>query len=146
MNIETTIVLASDHAGFELKKVVKQHLESKAIGIVDLGTDSEEASDYPDFGHKIGKLISKGTYEKGISLCGSGNGINMTVNKYRGVRGALCWNEKIAELARRHNNANICALPSRFVSVEEAIKIVDTFIDTVFDGGRHERRIDKIDL
>ena len=146
MNIETPILLASDHAGFKLKEVVKQHLESKGIEIVDLGADSEEASDYPDFGHKIGDLISKGAYGRGISVCGSGNGINMTVNKYGGVRGALCWNVEIAEMARKHNNANICALPSRFISIEEAIKVVDTFLDTGFDGGRHERRIEKIDL
>jgi len=146
MKIETPILLASDHAGFQLKEVIKKHLNTKCIDMLDLGADSEEASDYPDFGHKIGQLISEGTYEKGISVCGTGNGINMTTNKYKGVRGALCWNEKIAELARRHNDANLCALPSRFVSVDEAIKIVDAFVGNDFDGGRHTRRKDKIDL
>lgn len=123
-----------------------QHLESKGIETVDLGADSDEASDYPDFGHKIGKLISEGRYEKGISVCGTGNGINMTANKYRGVRGALCWNEKIAELAGSHNDANLCALPARFISSEQAIKIVDAFLNSRFDGGRHKRRIEKIDI
>ncbi len=146
MNSETIVLLTSDHAGFHIKEALKQHLESKGIKIVDLGTNSEEATDYPDFGHKIGKLISEGIYERGISVCGTGNGINMTSNKYRGVRGALCWNEEIAALARRHNNANICALPGRFVSAEQAIGIVDSFLDIGFDGERHKRRIDKIDL
>jgi len=146
MNTKKTILLTSDHAGFQVKSMLKQHLESKGIKTEDLGADSDEASDYPDFGHKIGKLISEGRYEKGISVCGSGNGINMTANKYQGVRGALCWNEEIAELAIRHNNANICALPARFVSSEQAIKIVDAFLGSVFEGGRHKRRIEKIDL
>lgn len=146
MNTETTILLASDHAGFLIKEALKQYLESKKIKIIDLGADSEEASDYPDFGHKIGKLISEGSYEKGISVCGTGNGINMTANKYRGVRGALCWNEKIAVLASSHNKANLCALPARFISTEQAIKIVDAFLDTGFDGGRHKGRIEKIDM
>jgi ribose 5-phosphate isomerase B len=146
MNNQTTILLASDHAGFQMKAKLKKHLDSKGIKVVDLGTHTADAVDYPDYGHLIGRSVSDGEFEMGISICGSGNGINMTTNKYKGVRGALCWNEEIAELARKHNDANVCSLPGRFISQEMAEKIVDIFLSTGFEGGRHEQRIRKIDL
>lgn len=146
MNNQTSILMASDHAGFQMKSKLKQYLESKEMKVVDLGTHTGDAVDYPDYGHQIGKLISEGEYVLGITICGSGNGINMTTNKYKGIRGALCWNEEIAELARKHNDANVCSLPGRFISQEMAEKIVDIFLSTGFDGGRHEQRIRKIDL
>ena len=138
------IAIAADHAGFKLKEELVGYLESKKYIIKDFGTFSGESVDYPDFGHVLAEAVIREEYDFGISLCGSGNGINMTVNKHNGIRSALCWNEKIAELARRHNNANICALPARFISMEEAIDIVDKFLNTSFEGGRHKIRIDKI--
>lgn len=114
--------------------------------IKDLGSYTDEKVDYPDFGHLLATAVSEGEYEMGISICGTGNGINMTANKHPGIRSALCWNEEIGRLARAHNNANICALPGRFISESEAYLIVKTFINTPFDGGRHERRIEKIPL
>ncbi len=114
--------------------------------VKDLGCTSEEPVDYPDFGHPLANTVSAGEYEIGISVCGTGNGINMTVNKHPGIRSALCWNEEISRLARAHNDANICALPGRFISESEAYLIVKTFIKTSFEGGRHQRRIDKISL
>lgn len=114
--------------------------------VKDLGCTSEETVDYPDFGHPLANTVSAGEYEIGISVCGTGNGINMTVNKHPGIRSALCWNEEISRLARAHNDANICALPGRFISESEAYLIVKTFIKTSFEGGRHQRRIDKISL
>lgn len=146
MNNQTSILLASDHAGFHMKIRLKQYLQSKGIKVVDLGAHTGDAVDYPDYGHLLGKLVSEGEYKLGISICGSGNGINMTTNKYKGVRGALCWNEEIAELARKHNDANVCSMPGRFISQEMAEKIVDIFLSTGFEGGRHEQRIRKIDL
>jgi ribose 5-phosphate isomerase B len=122
------------------------YLKESGYEIVDLGAYSAESIDYPDFGHKIAEYIAEKKSEFGISLCGSGNGINMTANKHPDVRSALCWNPEIAELARAHNNANICALPARFLTLEEAEQIVDKFLNTPFDGGRHQRRIDKIPL
>lgn len=145
MKISFPIVIASDHAGFEIKQMLKEHLREQGVEIVDLGTDSKDAVDYPDFGHQLGKAVGEGTYQLGISICGSGNGINMTTNKHEGVRGAICWNEEIAEMARRHNDANICSLPARYIDKEMARNIVDIFLSTGFDGGRHENRIKKID-
>jgi ribose 5-phosphate isomerase B len=145
MKISFPIVIASDHAGFEIKQMLIKHLEKQGIEIVDLGTDSPDAVDYPDFGHKLGVAVGEGNYHMGISICGSGNGINMTTNKHEGVRGAICWNEEIAEMARRHNDANICSLPARYIDGEMARNIVDIFLSTGFDGGRHANRIKKID-
>ena len=146
MNIKS-IALASDHAGYELKKKLITHLESLGIEkIKDFGTYSSESADYPDFAHPMAEAVESGEYEYGISLCGSGNGINMTVNKHQGIRSALCWNVEISELARSHNDANICALPARFIDEELAYKIVDKFLSTDFEGGRHLRRIKKIPL
>lgn len=140
------IAIVSDHAGFYLKQKVISFLIKEKMEIKDLGSYTDEKVDYPDFGHLLATAVSEGEYEMGISICGTGNGINMTANKHPGIRSALCWNEEIARLARAHNNANICALPGRFISESEAYLIVKTFINTPFDGGRHERRIEKIPL
>ncbi len=138
------IGLASDHAGFKLKTLIIEKLKKEAYELVDFGCYSEESCDYPDYAHPLARAIEKKEVDIGISLCGSGNGINMVVNKHQGIRSALCWNKQIAELARQHNDANICALPARFISAGVAMGIVDLFLNTDFDGGRHKRRIDKI--
>ena len=138
------IPIASDHAGFELKEKAIKFLSSKNIDTKDFGTYSSDSVDYPDFAHKVGSAINKGEYKRGIVICGSGNGVQMTVNKYPGVRCALCWNEEIASLARQHNDANILSLPARFIPEELALKIVDIFLNTDFEGGRHQRRVEKI--
>jgi ribose 5-phosphate isomerase B len=141
------IAIASDHAGYFLKEKILNYLINEKHDVKDLGSCSEEsADDYPDFGHPLANAVSSGEWELGISVCGTGNGINMVVNKHPGIRGALCWNEEISRLARAHNDANICALPGRFISESEAYLIVKTFIESSFEGGRHQRRIDKISL
>lgn len=112
--------------------------------VSDFGCNSVESVDYPDYGHPLAKAVSSGEFEMGISICGSGNGMNMVVNKHPGIRSALCWNEEISRLARAHNDANICALPGRFISESEAYSIIRTFLNTEFEGGRHERRVEKI--
>lgn len=138
------IPIASDHAGFELKEEVKNHLASKGIETKDFGTFSADSVDYPDFAHQVGAAVNRGDYGRGIVICGSGNGVQMTVNKYPNVRCALCWNEEIAQLARQHNDANILSMPARFIPAELALKIVDIFLSTPFEGGRHQRRVEKI--
>lgn len=141
------IAIASDHAGYFLKEKIVKFLIRNNVDLKDLGHDRyEQSDDYPDFGHPLALAVSEGEYDLGISICGTGNGINMTVNKYQGIRSALCWNEEISRLARMHNNANICALPARFINESEAYLIVKTFLETEFEGGRHERRINKIPL
>ena len=140
------IGLACDHAGFNLKSVISNHLTGMDYTIIDYGCFSDESCDYPDFAHKLGNCIDSKEISIGIVFCGSGNGINMTVNKHASVRSALCWNVDIAYLARHHNDANVCSLPARFVSNELAISIVDTFLSELFDGGRHLNRIKKIPL
>jgi ribose 5-phosphate isomerase B len=140
------VAIVSDHAGYYLKDKLVNYLRNENIELKDLGSYSPEAVDYPDFGHPLANAVSTGEYELGISICGTGNGINMTVNKHPGIRSALCWNEEISSLARAHNNANICALPGRFINESEAYLIVKTFLNTEFEGGRHKRRIDKIPL
>jgi ribose 5-phosphate isomerase B len=138
------LAIGCDHAGFELKENVKKHLESRSYEVHDYGTYSEDSTDYPDYAHPVAESVENQKEELGILICGSGNGINMTANKHKGIRSALCWTEEIAEMARLHNNANIVALPARFISQETALKIVDTFLGTEFEGGRHSRRVDKI--
>ena len=138
------IPIASDHAGYELKEKVKQYLSSKNIDTKDFGTFSSESVDYPDYAHQVGSEVNNGTYKRGIVICGSGNGVQMTVNKYPNVRCALCWTEEIASLARRHNDANILSMPARFISEDLALRIVDIFLSTQFEGGRHQRRVEKI--
>ena len=140
------IAVASDHAGYFLKEKIFNYLIKEKYEVKDFGSFGEEAVDYPDYGHTMANAISAGEFELGISVCGTGNGMNMVVNKHPGIRGALCWNEEISRLARAHNDANICALPGRFISESEAYLIVETFLNTPFDEGRHKRRIDKISL
>ncbi len=140
------IALASDHAGYELKVQLIDYLNEKGIETKDFGCFSTESSDYPDFAHPMAYAVEKNEYDFGISLCGSGNGINMTANKHQGIRSALCWIPEIAKLARQHNDANVCALPARFISFYLAKQIVDIFLSTDFEGGRHLRRINKIPL
>ena len=142
--ISKLIPIGSDHAGFQLKNQVIDYLIAKGFDIRDFGCFSEDSIDYPDFGHPVAKLVEENEGMLGILICGSGNGINMTANKHQGIRSALCWKKEIAELARQHNNANILALPARFISSKEAIEMVDAFLGTEFEGGRHQNRIDKI--
>ena len=137
------IGISSDHAGFELKELIKKHF-SDSIDFHDFGTHSLDSMDYPDVAHPLAEAVSNGDFDWGIAICGSGNGINMTVNKYAKVRSALCWNSELATLARQHNNANILALPARFISEELAIEIVKHFKEASFEGGRHENRVNKI--
>jgi ribose 5-phosphate isomerase B len=142
------ISLGSDHAGWELKQVIKEYLHSKTgldrLEINDWGCYSEERCDYPDFAHKVAEDVENKKCDFGILICGSGNGINMTANKWSGVRSALCWESEISHMARLHNDANILTLPGRYISEEEAINCVDEFINTNFEGGRHSDRVDKI--
>ena len=138
------IAIGNDHAGTELKLQVLRYLEENNHTVVNVGTDTEESVDYPDFAHQVGQLVDQKETEKGIVICGSGNGVNITVNKYLGVRSALCWTTEIAALARQHNDANVIAIPARFVSYELALEMVKVFFDTDFEGGRHSRRVDKI--
>lgn len=138
------IAVASDHAGFERKQAVLKFLQENGIEFKDFGAYSAESSDYPDYAHPLADAVSKGEFEKGITLCGSGNGINMTANKHQGIRSAICWLPEIAQLARQHNDANICALPARYISDQEAVEIVKIFLETDFEGGRHLTRINKI--
>ncbi len=141
---EMTIALASDHAGFPLKQKVQLFLEDNGARVKDFGCYSEESCDYPDFAHPLAAAVENGEYEFGIVICSTGNGICMTANKHQGVRAALCWDTKLAELARQHNNANVLGLPANFISAPKALDIVRTFFQTDFEGGRHERRVEKI--
>lgn len=142
---EISIAVCSDHAGYELKQTVMKHLTDQGvIKLKDFGAYSSESSDYADYAHPMASAVESAEFEFGISICGSGNGISMTVNKHQGIRAALCWNTEIAALARQHNNANVLSLPARYVSEEEALKMVDLFFSTDFEGGRHKTRIDKI--
>ena len=140
------IAICSDHAGFELKSKVIEYLKTNGINeLIDFGAYSSESSDYPDFAHPLAASIQQGDSNLGISICGSGNGISMTLNKHKGIRAALCWNPEIAILARTHNNANVLSLPARFVSYPEAVEIIDAFFNAEFEGGRHQRRIEKME-
>ena len=139
------IPIASDHGGFEMKQFLIEKLEESGYEVVDFGTHSPESVDYPDMIHPLAKAIDQGEYPLGIILCGSGNGAQMTANHHHGVRAALCWNVELAKLARQHNDANIISLPGRFVSNELAWEMVQTFLNTEFEGGRHMRRIEKIE-
>lgn len=139
------IPIASDHGGFEMKQFLIGKLEETGYEVVDFGTHSPDSVDYPDVIHPLATAIERGEYPLGIILCGSGNGAQMTANHHHGVRAALCWNVEIARLARQHNDANILALPGRFVSNELAWEMVEVFLNTDFEGGRHEKRIGKIE-
>lgn len=138
------ISIGNDHAGTSYKKLLQEKLESLGHEVTNYGTNSDDSVDYPDFVHPVATDVENGKADLGVIICGSGNGANMTANKHQGVRSALCWNTEIAELAKSHNNANILSIPSRFVSEELAIKMLETFLNTEFEGGRHQRRIDKI--
>ena len=139
------VIIGSDHAGFRLKQRLIQHLKEAGYGVHDVGAVSEESTDYPSYAHAVAQAIENGSVEHGILICGSGNGVNMVANKHHGVRSALVWNEEVARLARAHNNANVLALPARFVQENEAERIVDAFLEARFEGGRHQRRVDKIE-
>lgn len=141
---KTTIAMASDHAGYEMKQKVEKYLKEKGYETKDFGTFSEASCDYADFAHPAAEAVEKGEYPFGIAMCGSGNGIQMTLNKHQGIRAALCWIPEIATLAKQHNNANFLVLPARFITEDEAYRIVDAYLDAKFEGGRHQRRIDKI--
>lgn len=140
------IALCSDHAGYEMKEMIKGYLEANGLEYTDFGTHSTESCDYPDYAHPAALAVESGKCGCGIALCGSGNGIAMTLNKHQGIRAALCWNVEIARLARQHNDANVLVLPGRFVDNVTALAIVDAFLNTPFEGGRHSRRIAKIPL
>lgn len=136
--------LASDHAGFDLKEFVKQYLTEKGIPFKDYGTNSEDSCDYPDFAHALAQGMEKGEVYPGIGICGSGEGIAMTLNKHQDIRAGLAWIPEIAHLIRQHNDANVLVMPGRFIDHEMARKIMDEFLSTNFDGGRHQRRVEKI--
>ena len=140
------IAICNDHAGYELKLKVVEFLEGEGVQeLKDFGAYSSESSDYPDYAHPMAAAIKRGEFDFGISICGSGNGISMTLNKHLGIRAALCWKPEIAALAHQHNNANILSLPARFVSESEALDIIETFFMSDFEGGRHQRRVEKMD-
>ncbi len=138
------ISIGNDHAGPDYKKAIVQYLESKGHEVINHGTNTNESVDYPDFGHAVAKDVSEGKTDFGIVICGSGNGIAMTVNKHPKVRAALCWIKEIATLARQHNDANIISIPARYTSIPQAVEMVDTFLNTQFEGGRHQNRVNKI--
>jgi ribose 5-phosphate isomerase B len=138
------LAIGCDHAGFEYKEMVKKKLINDGWQVEDKGTHSIESTDYPDYAHPVAIMVESKQAATGILICGSGNGVCMTANKHKGIRAALCWNEELASLARQHNNANILCIPSRFVSAETAMKMVDIFLSTAFEAGRHERRVEKI--
>jgi len=140
------IAVASDHAGFDLKSSIISYLQTENYVIKDFGCYSAESCDYPDYAHPLAYAVENQLFDIGIVFCGSGNGINMTVNKHPGIRSAICWNKEVALLARAHNNANICSLPARFLSNDEALEIVKIFLSSDFEGGRHLFRINKIPL
>lgn len=138
------ISIGNDHAGTAYKFAVVEYLKSKNIEIINHGTDSRDSVDYPDFVHPVAKDVENKKVDFGIIVCGSGNGANMTANKHQGVRSALCWTKEIVTLARQHNNANILSIPARFTAKEQVIEMVETFLETEFEGGRHEKRVEKI--
>lgn len=138
------ISIGNDHAGPNYKKAIVDYLQSKGHEIINHGTDTFDSVDYPDFGHPVAYDVESKKAHFGIVICGSGNGINMTVNKHQDIRAALCWTKEIAQLAREHNDANIISIPARFTAIEQAVEMVDKFLNTAFQGGRHERRVHKI--
>lgn len=138
------IAMASDHAGYTLKKHIEDYLLAQGAVVKDFGCPSADSCDYPDFAHPMATAVEQGTFDFGIAICSTGNGITMTCNHHQAIRAALCWDTPLADLARRHNNANILGLPANFISAEKAIEIVNTFFTTDFEGGRHERRTNKI--
>ncbi|MFD2587418.1 ribose 5-phosphate isomerase B [Croceitalea marina] len=138
------IAIGNDHAGTEYKLAIVGMLKSKGIAVANYGTDGTDSVDYPDFVHPVAEDVEKGNVDFGIVVCGSGNGANMTANKHQAIRSALCWSKEITKLAREHNDANILSLPARFIALPQALEMVNTFLETTFEGGRHERRVEKI--
>lgn len=145
MNDNRVIALACDHGGYAMKEFAAGYLLAEGYEIKDLGCSSPDSVDYPDYGHKLAKEIESGAVQLAFAFCGSANGISITLNRHKGVRAALCWMEEIAKLARAHNDANICSIPGRFITEVECAKVIDAFLSTPFEGGRHQVRIDKID-
>jgi ribose 5-phosphate isomerase B len=143
--VSEIIPIASDHAGFEMKERLERHLRELGYEVEDLGTDSEASTDYPDFAHPLAQRVSDGKARRGVMLCGTGLGMSYVANRYPHVRAAVAWSPEIAELARRHNDANVLVLPARFMSAEDAEKALDVWLETPFEGGRHERRVEKIE-
>ena len=143
-DLNKPIAIGSDHAGYDYKEDLISFLEGKGLPFNDMGTHSKDSVDYPDFAHPVATAVEKGEAAFGILLCGSANGVAITANKHQGIRAALCWNNELASLARQHNDANILAIPGRFVNEAVALSMVQTFLETPFEGGRHQRRVDKI--
>lgn len=141
----THLHIGSDHAGIDLKHHLKEHLRARGFQVKDEGTHVKDSVDYPDFAHPVAAAVAADEHVLGILICGSGNGVNITANKHAGVRSAVAWLPELATLAREHNNANVLALPARFISSEQAVAIVDAFLDARFEGGRHQRRVEKIE-
>ncbi len=142
MNNDLRLAIGADHAGFDYKVAIAKWLN--ADNLKDFGTYSSDSVDYPDFAHPVASAVESGEFDFGVLVCGSANGVAITANKHQGIRAAICWNEELASLARKHNNANIVCIPARFISIEEAEKIVKTFLETEFEGGRHANRVNKI--
>lgn len=141
-----TLSIGNDHAGTDYKKAIVAHLEAKGYTVNNYGTDSNDSVDYPDFVHPVANDVEAGNVEFGILICGSANGVAMTANKHQKVRAGICWTKEITELTRQHNNANICCIPARYTALQQAIQIVDTFLNTEFEGGRHQNRVNKIPI
>ncbi len=138
------IAVGADHAGFEYKELLRKWLENNGYEFKDFGTYTTDSADYPDFAHPVATAVEKNEFEFGLLVCGSANGVAITANKHQGIRAAICWNEELASLARQHNNANVLCLPARYITIELAEKILDRFLHSSFEGGRHERRVGKI--
>ena len=144
--MDKKIGIACDHAAYDLKLFLVGYLSTKGFEVKDFGTYSEESCDYPDFAHALGEAIDNGELERGVALCGSGEGISMTLNKHQSVRAALCWIPEIAKLSRQHNNSNVLSMPARFITNDEALEMLNVWLETEFEGGRHQRRLDKMPL
>jgi len=140
------VSIGNDHAGTKHKLTIVDYLKEKGFNIINHGTDSEESVDYPDFIHPVSIDVKNKTSKLGIIICGSGNGASMSANKHQGIRSALCWNKEVCKLSREHNNANILSIPARYVSIDKAIEMIEVFINTPFEGGRHLRRVEKINI
>lgn len=144
MSSTVKVAIGGDHAGFEYKNIIAAYLSDKGYEVKDFGPYTAESADYPDFAHPLASAVESGEYTFGILICGSANGVAITANKHQGVRAAIAWKKEVAELARQHNDANVICLPARFISIEEAKELADAFLTTAFEGGRHQRRVDKI--
>ena len=144
--MDKKIGIACDHAAYDLKEFLVGYLSTKGFEVKDFGTYSEESCDYPDFAHALGEAIDNGELERGVALCGSGEGISMTLNKHQSVRAALCWIPEIAKLSRQHNNSNVLSMPARFITNDEALEMLNVWLETEFEVGRHQRRLDKMPL